>query len=439
MRLYDLGRVGSKILLLAVGCAITTAFHTPEGGLYTGILASMLCATSLSSLVEWRFPASCTRVFVYLLCISSLMWTTLLFTIPVIAIDAGRLAPTPQLWGMKHTDNRYAKRIAEVTVSSDTKPASTKSILHMLKDWAILAAPIVPIAAPLFSQALIQGAGAAFPDFLTTQITWYASEMIIFAILIVIGLGIGIVTNYYAKLWHAFHSETDLRSAERRAAYARISDAEAFRIQAVRSATLSERTRIARDIHDNVGHVLTRAIMQTQAAMTINTVQNDTANEQRLQEIASTLNEAMSTIRASVHDMDDDGTDFTSMITAAAQGLPEQRFTVTLDNGISQAPAAITRCFSAVIREALTNAERHGNASHIRIALRDMPALWQLVIQDNGNASHPSNRQGMATANKRGMGLEDIAQRAQALGGTSLCGFNDTGWRVFVSIPKRAK
>lgn len=439
MRLYDLGRVGSKILLLAAGCAITIAFHTPEGGLYTGILAAMLCAISLSSLVEWRFPAPFTQVFVYLLCISSLLWTTLLFTIPVIAIDAGRLAPTPQLWGMKQSDNRYAKRNAEVTDSSDTNPSSSKSILQTLKDWAILAAPIVPIAAPMLSQTLIQGSGATFRDFFVSQITWSASEMIIFATLIALGLGIGIVTNYYAKLWHAFHSESDLRSAERRAAYARLSDAEAFRIQAVRSATLSERTRIARDIHDNVGHVLTRAIMQTQAAVTINAVQSDTANEQRLQEIASTLNEAMSTIRASVHDMDDDGTDFTSMISAAAQGLPEQRFTVTLDNGINQAPAAMTRCFSAVIREALTNAERHGNATHIRIALRDMPALWQLVIQDNGDAPHPSNRQGKATANKRGMGLEDIAQRAQALGGTSLCGFNDTGWRVFVSIPKRAK
>lgn len=45
----------------------------------------------------------------------------------------------------------------------------------------------------------------------------------------------------------------------------RIADIDEERAQSIRMATLGERTRIAREIHDNVGHLLTRAIMQAQA------------------------------------------------------------------------------------------------------------------------------------------------------------------------------
>ena len=50
-----------------------------------------------------------------------------------------------------------------------------------------------------------------------------------------------------------------------RSVRSRIADIDEERAQSIRMATLGERTRIAREIHDNVGHLLTRAIMQAQA------------------------------------------------------------------------------------------------------------------------------------------------------------------------------
>lgn len=131
------------------------------------------------------------------------------------------------------------------------------------------------------------------------------------------------------------------------------------------------------------------------------------------------------------HDLKDEGTDFHSMVEDAAsvdEGVP---LTVHLADGIEHAPAAVARCFAAVIREALTNAVRHGTASEATVKLIDLPGLWQLIVQDNGGK--PISAVAMRSA---GIGLADIEERARALGGNATCGPYGEGWRVFVSIPK---
>ena len=199
----------------------------------------------------------------------------------------------------------------------------------------------------------------------------------------------------------------------------------------MRQARLNERTRIAREIHDNVGHVLTRAIMMTQADHVVAATVGDAEHAAQFGQISATLDEAMTLIRASVHDLKDEGTDFHSMVEDAAsvdEGVP---LTVHLADGIEHAPAAVARCFAAVIREALTNAVRHGTASEATVKLIDLPGLWQLIVQDNGGK--PISAGAMRSA---GIGLADIEERARALGGNATCGPYGEGWRVFVSIPK---
>lgn len=64
------------------------------------------------------------------------------------------------------------------------------------------------------------------------------------------------------------HAQDMAREASR-SVRSRIADIDEERAQSVRMATLGERTRIAREIHDNVGHLLTRAIMQAQAGRAV--------------------------------------------------------------------------------------------------------------------------------------------------------------------------
>lgn len=230
-----------------------------------------------------------------------------------------------------------------------------------------------------------------------------------------------------------------------------LNDSQEASFAAVREARLSERTRIARDIHDNVGHLLTRAIMQTEAARVVAEARADGPAIDGFAQISATVNEAMTMVRRSVHDLDDAGQDFADLIRTAASGNGTNGPEVTLRNTVSQAPAAVGRCFAAIIREALTNATRHGHATHVAVSVQDFPAFWQLVVQDDGAAARGSARAGLqptgvrshrgslnsaAVSDARGMGLADIDARVAALGGVSTHGPHGSGWRVFASIPK---
>ena len=74
---------------------------------------------------------------------------------------------------------------------------------------------------------------------------------------------------------------------------------------------MRERNRIAREIHDNVGHVLSRSILMTAACKTIN--KND-ALDPLLGNLEESLNGAMNSIRSSVHDLHDDAVDLEDAI-----------------------------------------------------------------------------------------------------------------------------
>mgnify|MGYP000653520674 CR=1 FL=1 len=75
----------------------------------------------------------------------------------------------------------------------------------------------------------------------------------------------------------------------------------------VRLATLSERSRIAREIHDNVGHLLTRSVLQVEALQVVHA--DDECVRGGLASVGATLHEAMDTVRKSVHDLHDEAFD----------------------------------------------------------------------------------------------------------------------------------
>lgn len=232
------------------------------------------------------------------------------------------------------------------------------------------------------------------------------------------------------RVQRRYRALADMRRERLRLTHARINDVKASRASDMRRARLNERTRIAREIHDNVGHTLTRAIMMAQADQVVATTLGDAGHAAQFARIGATLDEAMTMIRRSVHDLKDEGTDFQGMMEDAAAVSEGSALRVRLVDGIRQAPSALAHCFAAIIREALTNTVRHGAAREATVRLIDLPGLWQLVVQDDGGQpERPASPGG-------GIGLADIEERARALGGTATCGPYAQGWRVFVSVPK---
>lgn len=192
----------------------------------------------------------------------------------------------------------------------------------------------------------------------------------------------------------------------------------------VRIATLRERNRIAREIHDNVGHMLTRSLLQSGALIVINKDEN---MKGPLEELRSTLDSAMTSIRQNVHDLHDDSLDLRKVIEDSASAANE-RFTVKLDYDISSsAPAKIELCIAGIVKEGVSNAIKHSNGNKLDISVREHPAFYQLLIMDNGSSD---------TINETGIGLKNMRDRIEGVGGFISFAPSDDGFRVFASIPK---
>ena len=70
-------------------------------------------------------------------------------------------------------------------------------------------------------------------------------------------------------------------------------------------------------------------------------------------------------------------------------------------------PRTIKYAFLSITKEALSNIIKHSNATAVSILMREHPALWQLVIQDNGTLQSPSATEGI--------GLENMKERIRKL------------------------
>ena len=242
------------------------------------------------------------------------------------------------------------------------------------------------------------------------------SIIILMVLQTVLGFAAGLLCTRCANLAREVRRLQDSRRDQIRRLRSQIAENDEDRALAVRTATLAERTRIAREIHDNVGHMLTRAIMQTEAAHVVAQVAGQEQSAQRFCEIHDTVSEAMTLVRKAVHDLKDEGTDFASQIETAAHSMDGAGpLRVRLVNGIDSAPAAVSRCFATAIREALNNTVKHSQARNVSITLRDFPALWQLCVQDDGTVRRSSAEavamQFIRPNDSTGIGISDIEER----------------------------
>lgn len=190
------------------------------------------------------------------------------------------------------------------------------------------------------------------------------------------------------------------------------------------TATLKERNRIAREIHDNVGHMLSRSILLTGAIRTIN---KDNALTPSLEQLEATLSTAMTSVRESVHDLHNESVLLKEALTGLTEAFTFCPVSLEYDMGF-EIPKTIKYCFIAVVKESLNNVMRHSNAEKVHITLREHPALYQLIIEDNGT------RQTAHTEN--GIGLLNMKDRVADLGGQIQI-TSKKGFRIFITIPKR--
>lgn len=196
----------------------------------------------------------------------------------------------------------------------------------------------------------------------------------------------------------------------------------------------AERTRLARDIHDSLGHHLTAIAVQLEKAVAFRDRDPSTA-DQALADARSSVRQALGDVRLSVRTLRGDTAPaalpemLADLIREAGPGQPQMTLSVTGDDA-ALSPAASTVLYRGA-QEALTNARRHSGARSVSVSLALGTREARLVVADDGR--------GFGPACPAGFGLLGIRERAALAGGwADIVSVPGEGTTVTVAVPRRA-
>jgi two-component system, NarL family, sensor histidine kinase DesK len=197
------------------------------------------------------------------------------------------------------------------------------------------------------------------------------------------------------------------------------------REELARLAVAEERSRIARDLHDLLGHTLSLIALKTELATKL--VENDPKRAQtELHEVLSVTRQALGEVREAVHGygrraVADELEGARSALTAA--GI-ECRVAASTDD----LPDEIENAIAWAVREATTNVVRHSGARTCEIRLSTGDGRVALQVDDDGART--------AGGSRNGAGLAGLAERARRLHGMLEAGGRaEGGFRVQLTLP----
>ena len=189
----------------------------------------------------------------------------------------------------------------------------------------------------------------------------------------------------------------------------------AYAVQAEELATTQERNRLAREIHDNLGHYLTVANVQIKAAQAV--MDKDPARAQIALDRAGQLTQdGLAAVRRSVAALRESPLGSAPLPEVIAALVAEtQAAGIVVELAVAGAPRPLDPraelTIYRAVQEGLTNVRKHARASRVDVRLDySDPAAVALSLHDNGLGSDPA----AATA---GFGLLGLGERARQLGG----------------------
>ncbi len=221
-----------------------------------------------------------------------------------------------------------------------------------------------------------------------------------------------------------------------------------------RAVRLAERNRLARELHDSVGHALSVVTLQAGAAGRVLDTDPRFARE--------ALGAIEESARAALEDLDhvlgllrDDRSRTAPQPTLDDLGrLLEQtriagvRLDSTVEPAVAHVPAAVSREAYRIVQEGLTNALRHAGKVPVRLRLGVEAERLEMEISnplgaspaDGGHEGGHGGGQsgGQGGGHGGGRGLDGIRERVTVLRGAMTAGPDGTSWRIRVSLPLRS-
>jgi signal transduction histidine kinase len=177
---------------------------------------------------------------------------------------------------------------------------------------------------------------------------------------------------------------------------------------------LSERARIAREIHDNAGHEIVAAYITLQA---VREGLEDEANGTSLERDSlmlfdaalERLDQGMQRIREAVHNLAPVAALGVQSLRERCESFPGAQVDFTLHGDSTGVSVHVWNVLESILNEALTNATRHARPSYIRVSLDATPHLVRLCVENDGTS---------VGENRLGSGLRNLRYRAASVGGS---------------------
>jgi two-component system sensor histidine kinase DesK len=195
-----------------------------------------------------------------------------------------------------------------------------------------------------------------------------------------------------------------------------------------RLAVAEERSRLARDLHDVLGHSLTTITVKAGLARRV--LETNAERERAIAEVRDVeelARQAMTDVRATVSGYRT--ASLPAELVGARAALSASGIAPELPRAVDNVTAALQETFAYVLREGVTNVIRHSNASRCEVRLGD---TW-LEVRDNGRSA--AEQVTSSRASGGGHGLPGLAERVAAVDGTLEAGpLPEGGFMLRVSV-----
>ncbi|GCE11812.1 sensor histidine kinase [Tengunoibacter tsumagoiensis] len=202
-------------------------------------------------------------------------------------------------------------------------------------------------------------------------------------------------------------------------------------------SVIRERNRIAREIHDTLGHSLTLLAVQLETATQFE-ARGDPHLREEILEARQVAKACLADVRHSVEALQPDEASSESLqeqlrrLAVACEAINrEPQITLDLEKVLPPLHPDVSLTLYRCAQEALTNIRKHAHATKVLLRLSRTDEQVELTVLDNGQGKLPDDEH-----SKSGFGLRGMRERVALRGGTLRAGPEpQSGWRVEVMIP----
>lgn len=203
-----------------------------------------------------------------------------------------------------------------------------------------------------------------------------------------------------------------------------------------------ERARLSRDLHDGISQWLVSIKLQIEAgiARLAGNADQQARAPATFERAAEQLNKVLGEVRRISHNLRPAILDDLGLGAALDHLVHEYNDSSSAQASFAASPAGageglpdmVNTVLFRIAQEALTNSERHANASEVLVGLREAHGVVELRIEDNGGGF---DADGIALHPQRGIGLRNMTERMEAIGGSLHIASAPGGTVVLARLP----